>query len=70
MSIYDKVVEEISGKTGLPDEYEREVIKRVAIITEEGGVCEPLTKTDWIATAVIALLFGVLPVILVALDIF
>lgn len=65
-----KLQEEISGKTGLPDEYEKEVIRRVSIITEEGGVCEPLPKADWIATAIIALIFGVLPVILVALDIF
>ena len=64
MSVYDKVANEIRGKTGLPEEYENEVIR-----TEDGGVCEPLPKSDWIATAVIAALFGVLPVILVALDV-
>lgn len=69
MSVYDKVANEIRGKTGLPEEYENEVIRRISIITEDGGVCEPLPKSDWIATAVIAALFGVLPVILVALDV-
>ncbi len=69
MSIYDQVAEEITGKTGLPEEYEKEVIRRAAMITEEGGVCDPLPKGDWVATMVIAGLFGILPVILVALDI-
>lgn len=69
MSIYDKVEKEIAGKTGLPEEFEKEVIRRAAIITEDGGVCGPLPKSDWIATIVIAALFGILPVILVALNI-
>ena len=38
MSVYDKVANEIRGKTGLPEEYENEVIRRVSIITEDGGV--------------------------------
>lgn len=70
MSIYETIERRIKGKTELPEELEQELIRRIAVIEEEGGVCEDLPKLDWALTVIIAALLGILPVILVACGIF
>ena len=65
MSMYEEVSKQLAGKTGIPEEQEKELIRRVAIIEESGGVCGELPKSDWALTAVIGVLFGIVPLILV-----
>lgn len=69
MTLYESIESRLSGKTGMPEEIEKELIRRIAVIEEEGGVCENLPKSDWIATCLIAVIFGILPVVLVAIGI-
>ena len=42
MSIYETIERRIKGKTEMPEELEQELIRRIAVIEEEGGVCEDL----------------------------
>lgn len=69
MTLYESIKSRLSGRTGMPEEIEEELIRRIAVIEEEGGVCENLPKSDWIATCLIAAIFGILPVVLVAIGI-
>ncbi|MCQ4636254.1 hypothetical protein NE619_05895 [Anaerovorax odorimutans] len=70
MSIYETVERRIKGKTEMPEELEKELIRRITVIEEEGGVCQDLPKSDWALTVIIAVMFGILPVIFMACGIF
>lgn len=70
MSMYEIIENRIKGKTEMPEDLEQELIRRIAVIEEEGGVCEDLPRFDWALTVIIAVMFGILPVILVACGIF
>ena len=69
MSMYEIIENRIKGKTEMPEDIEQELIRRITAIEEEGGVCENLPNFDWILTLIIAVVFGILPVILVACNI-
>jgi hypothetical protein len=62
MSNYDEVNSELYGKTGTDPEVEKELIRRIAIIEEQGNVVPPLTKNDWILTLILFVVVGLGPV--------
>ena len=58
---------QLQGKTGLDESYEKELIRRIEEIENQGSVVDPLTSTDWIITFALILFVGIAPVIYYAI---
>ena len=59
----------LHGRTGMSEEIEKDLFKRIAEIEECRSMIKPMTKVDLISGLAFALLLGVLPVVLVGLGI-
>ncbi|MCC7570885.1 MAG: hypothetical protein GX567_11560 [Clostridia bacterium] len=66
MKSYESVYSELKGKTGLDEELEKELCKRVATIEEKGDIVPPLKKIDWAFILALFVLAGLLPVFIEA----
>jgi len=66
MNKTEEVYSQLKGKTGLEEEMEKELCRRIAVIEEEGTLVEPLYKSDWIAIIILFFGVGILPVIVAA----
>lgn len=62
MGNYDDVYSELNGKTGMDLEAEKELIRRIAIIEEQGNIVPSLTKNDWILAVILFVAVGLGPV--------
>ena len=62
MGNYNEVYSELNGKTGTDPEIEKELIRRIAIIEEQGNIVPPLTKSDWVLALILFVVVGLGPV--------